>query len=82
MYPLKLIPAYKDYIWGGNRLEAVFGKHSGYRKTAESWELSCHKDGLSIIENGEFSGKTLLEIIEKIRNLLQEVVIIMENFLY
>jgi len=65
MYPLKLIPVYKNYIWGGNRLEEIFGKHSGYEKTAESWELSCHKDGLSIIENGEFAAMTLQQVIEK-----------------
>lgn len=32
----------------------------------ESWEVSSHKGGLSYIENGEYSGKTLVEVIEKI----------------
>lgn len=44
----KLIPALKDYIWGGTNLKK-------YRKTdldiiSESWELSFHQDGLSKIE--------------------------------
>ena len=33
-------------------------------KAAESWELSCHKDGLSVIANGDYAGKTLAEYIE------------------
>lgn len=65
MYPMKLIPVYKNYIWGGNRLREIFNKCSGYDKTAESWELSCHKDGLSVVENGCFSGCALLEVLEK-----------------
>ena len=32
---------------------------------AESWELSCHKDGLSTICGGEFDEKTLASVIEK-----------------
>ena len=26
MEPLKLLPAYQDYIWGGTRLRTEFGK--------------------------------------------------------
>ncbi len=65
MYPLKLDPAFKDYLWGGTRLRDDFGKKCDYDKVAESWELSCHKDGNSIIANGEYSGKTLAEYIER-----------------
>lgn len=63
MYPMKLQPAFKDYLWGGNRLVTEFDKQSPYEKTAESWELSCHPDGLSVIANGDFKGKTLQEYI-------------------
>ena len=31
----------------------------------ESWEVSSHKGGLSYIENGEYAGKTLVEVIEQ-----------------
>ena len=41
----KLDPAFKDYIWGGTRLRDEYGKKCDYDKVAESWELSCHKDG-------------------------------------
>lgn len=61
---LKLIAPCKDYIWGGNRLREEYGKNLNSDKIAESWELSCHKDGQSVIEGGEFGGKTLTEFIE------------------
>lgn len=61
---LKLRPATKDYIWGGHRLIEEFSKESTSKNLAETWELSCHKDGLSYIENGEFRGKSLKEYIE------------------
>lgn len=59
----KLKPVFKDYIWGGERLKNDFGFKSDLDKIAEGWMLSCHKDGKSIIENGEHSGKTLEDII-------------------
>lgn len=62
---LKLKPAFKDYIWGGTRLRDDFGKECDFDKVAESWELSCHKDGSSVVAEGEFAGLTLAEYIEK-----------------
>ncbi|MDO5559352.1 MAG: class I mannose-6-phosphate isomerase [Oscillospiraceae bacterium] len=62
--PLKLQPAFKDYIWGGTRLKTDFNKHSDLARVAESWELSCHKDGSSVVANGEYSGKTLAQYLE------------------
>ncbi|MDE6579978.1 MAG: class I mannose-6-phosphate isomerase, partial [Ruminiclostridium sp.] len=53
------------YLWGGNRLREEYGKISDADKIAESWELSCHKDGESVIANGEFKGETLNAYIEK-----------------
>lgn len=65
LYPMKLNAPCKDYIWGGNRLREEYGKASDAEKIAESWELSCHKDGESVIANGELSGKTLSAFIEE-----------------
>lgn len=61
----KLDPAFKDYIWGGTRLRDEYGKKCDYDKVAESWELSCHKDGPSVVADGEYKGLTLNEYIEK-----------------
>ena len=62
---LKLKPAVKDYIWGGNRLTTEFDYVSFLDRQAEAWVLSCHKDGENIIENGEFEGRSLQEIIKE-----------------
>ena len=63
--PVKLSPAFKDYIWGGQRLKTEYNKKSDLHKLAESWELSTHKDGESVILNGKFKNETLSEYIKK-----------------
>lgn len=59
-----LDPCFKDYIWGGTNLRGIFGKNTPTEKTAESWELSCHPDGASLIRNGKYAGKPLSYVIE------------------
>jgi len=63
MRPFELIPPIKDYIWGGTKLREQYGKESALERLAESWELSCHRDGVSVISGGEFDGMTLPEFI-------------------
>ncbi|MGI6122774.1 MAG: type I phosphomannose isomerase catalytic subunit [Acetivibrionales bacterium] len=63
MKPIKLIPVFKDYLWGGNLLKTKYNKKSDKEIIAESWELSCHEDGKSVIANGDYAGKTLAEFI-------------------
>lgn len=58
-YPLKLHPCYKEYLWGGTRLKREYGKLDAPDITAESWELACHKDGVSRVENGSCAGKSM-----------------------
>ncbi|MHB8062473.1 MAG: type I phosphomannose isomerase catalytic subunit [Ruminiclostridium sp.] len=62
-YPIKFKPVYKDYIWGGRYFEK-FNRELPDGILAESWELSCHENGVSIVSNGELQGKTLPEIIK------------------
>lgn len=64
MSVLKLKPAFKDYLWSGHRLVEEYNKDYEGDVLAESWELSCHPDGPSVIANGEFAGKTLQEYID------------------
>jgi mannose-6-phosphate isomerase len=63
MYPLKLIPAFKDYLWGGTRLAEEYGKNTPLRPVAEAWELSCHPDGPSVAANGFLAGQTLTAVL-------------------
>lgn len=65
MAVFKLAPAFKDYIWGGTKLRDEYGKKCDLDKVAESWELSCHKDGASVVADGADKGLTLAEYIEK-----------------
>ncbi len=63
--PVKLTPAIKDYLWGGRRLITDYGKKTDLEKAAESWELSTHPDGESIVCSGSFAGATLTEYINQ-----------------
>ena len=60
---VKLCPSYKDYLWGGKKLITDFYKEYDGDVLAESWELSCHKDGPSYIAAGEYAGETLEQYI-------------------
>lgn len=62
--PFKLSPAFKDYIWGGNKLKTEYNKQTPFEVTAESWELSCHKNGESVVVGGEFDNMPLSAVID------------------
>lgn len=65
---VKLSPAYKDYLWGGTKLRDVYNKQCDYETIAESWELSAHPAGTSIIASGRHKGlpfNRYLEVIGK-----------------
>lgn len=62
LYPLKFQPVYKSYLWGGRNLER-FGKTLPEGIVAESWEISCHPSGVSVISNGQYAGTPLTEIL-------------------
>ncbi|MBP3867877.1 MAG: ROK family protein, partial [Solobacterium sp.] len=64
MTVLKLLPACKDYLWGGQRIKNEFNVNYDGDILAEAWELSCHPDGPSIIANGPYKGKTLRDYLE------------------
>ena len=63
--PIKLLPAFKDYIWGGTKLKKDFNKKVNLDTVAESWELSAHPDGQSVVSGEEYDGCTLEEYITK-----------------
>lgn len=66
LYPLRLKPVLKDYLWGGTGLATKLGKPIPKGKTrAESWEAVDHPDGQSVVENGPLAGKTLGELADQ-----------------
>ena len=62
---IKLNPAFKDYLWGGTKLKENYGKKTDMDPVAESWELSVHPDGPSIVASGEYEGLSFPEYLEK-----------------
>lgn len=55
----KLYPVCKDYLWGGNKLKQKYGKKCSFESCAESWELSFHPDGKTILSDGKTLEETL-----------------------
>ncbi len=64
LYPLKFSPILKDKIWGGTKLQQLFGKHGLTNKLGESWELSGYDGDESVVTNGLLAGNNLAELIE------------------
>lgn len=63
---IKLKPALKDYLWGGNQLKDRYGIESDLDVVAEAWELSAHPDGESVVATGRHKGLTFSKYIETV----------------
>lgn len=63
---VKLQAAYKDYLWGGTTLKEQYGKTTDLEIVAESWELSTHPDGQSVVSSGPDAGMPLQAYLEKL----------------
>ena len=73
---VKLKPAVKDYIWGGNYFQK-FAKGLGLERVSECWELSTRDDDSSIVASGKDVGKKLSEVITK-----EDIGPVMDRFPY
>lgn len=66
MYPIKFKKCFIDKVWGGRAFEETLGMNlPENKKIGESWEVSSHKNGMSIVENGEFENLSLESLVEK-----------------
>ncbi len=61
--PLTFAPVFKDYLWGGRELERRLGRTLPGGVVAESWEISAHPAGLSIVDEGPFAGRSLAGLV-------------------
>lgn len=61
LYPLTFKYLYKNYMWGGRSLERL-GRKLPDGPVAESWEISSHDDGMSVVDDGPLAGKSLKEL--------------------
>ena len=61
--PLIFTPLFMERIWGGRRLETLFGKKlPTKRRIGESWEIVDRPEAQSVVCAGAWSGKTLHEL--------------------
>lgn len=70
LYPIKFKPITQYRIWGGNQLNEVVDKDSQIDKLGEIWSISGIPDHLSVVENENLQGKTLVELIEQFQDKL------------
>lgn len=71
LYPLKFKKVFIEKVWGGREFEIKLDmKLPENRKIGESWEISAHPNGMSIVENGELAGKTLQEVYDEYKEKL------------
>jgi mannose-6-phosphate isomerase len=65
LYPLTFAPIFKERIWGGRKIEQLYGKPlPAGAPFGESWEISDRPGDESIITNGPLKGKTLHWLVE------------------
>lgn len=61
---MKFRPIFKQRIWGGRRLEEVFGKDLPEGQLiGESWELVDLPGDRSIVANGQLAGRTIADVV-------------------
>lgn len=59
--PVKLVSKFFPYIWGGTLLRESLNKDIPSDDIGESWEVSAHPRGQSVIASGRAAGMTLGE---------------------
>ena len=61
--PLTFEPLYMERVWGGRRLESMFGKQlPRHGRIGESWEIVDRPEAQSVVQSGPLRGKTLHEL--------------------
>lgn len=61
-HPLRFIPQYKDYLWGGRRIAEHFNRPAPAGHQAESWEVSIRPDAPSVVAGGRLDGTRLADL--------------------
>ncbi len=65
LYPITFTPIFKERVWGGRNIERLYGKALPPDQViGESWEITDRPEGVSVIANGPFAGKTLRWLME------------------
>jgi mannose-6-phosphate isomerase len=71
LYPFTFQPRFKERVWGGRRLETLYGKNlPPTQPIGESWEITDRPGDESVIANGPFAGKDLHWLVANHRDAL------------
>lgn len=64
MEPITFKPIYMERIWGGRQLEERYGRKlpSPGIPFGEAWEIVDREDAQSVVESGDFAGKSLYDL--------------------
>lgn len=67
LYPLAFTPYFKTVMWGGRKLETVFGRTlpDDHSPVGESWEICDRSEFSGQVVNGPLAGRTLRSLIEE-----------------
>lgn len=65
IYPLQFVPILKEKIWGGQKLNTLLNKGQEQDGVGESWELSAVEGSESIISNGVYKGRSIVNLINE-----------------
>jgi mannose-6-phosphate isomerase len=66
IYPLTFHPVFRQYLWGGRKLETVLGRDLPPGRVAESWEISGHPSSPTRVANGCWEGKSLPDLLDEL----------------
>ena len=64
IYPLILTPPCMDYLWGGEKLKKEYNIKTDKKPCAEAWMLADRNDYSCTVQNGEYAGRTLKEVLD------------------
>ncbi|MCY6959875.1 type I phosphomannose isomerase catalytic subunit [Clostridium brassicae] len=79
MYPIKFENLYYYKIWGGRGFENFRDNlPDGY--IGESWDVACHKNGISVVANGALKGKRFDKVIKEYGHSLVGTEVSIEKF--
>jgi mannose-6-phosphate isomerase len=64
MEEIKFVPLYCERVWGGRRLESVYGRDlpDAARPYGESWEVVDRAGEQSVVADGRWAGRSLHEL--------------------
>src|SRR5579862_1488317 len=69
LYPLTFQPIFKERVWGGRKLESLYGKQLPPAvPIGESWEITDRSGDNSVIANGPLAGRDLHWLMENHRD--------------